>query len=504
MALATVYSRAQNALQAESVGVEVDLASGLPALTVVGLPEAEVKESKDRVRAAITNSGYEFPTRRITVNLAPADLPKEGGRFDLAIALGILCASGQVAASGGRRFEFLGEVSLSGELRSVRGVLPAALAASAAGRGLIVPTDNGPEAALADATGVASAEHLHDVVAALNADEPTAMLTRPEPVTVGAVGGKVPDLADVRGQAQAKRALEIAAAGGHSMLMVGPPGAGKSMLAARLPGLLPPMSRSEALEVASIASISGAGFDPATWGQRPFRDPHHTASGVALVGGGSSPRPGEITRAHRGCLFLDELPEFDRRVLEVLREPLESGEITISRAARQTRYPATFQLIAAMNPCPCGYLGDPSGRCHCTPDQVSRYRRRLSGPLMDRVDMYLSVAAVPRESLVGEDDTVAEASAAVLERVETARMSATRRGTTNNAALDAATVDAVCRPADDARQLLNRAIQTLNLSARGYHRILRLARTIADLAGAETIGANHVAEAVGYRQMDRQ
>lgn len=503
MALATVYSRAQNALQAASVGVEVDLANGLPALTVVGLPEAEVKESKDRVRAAITNSGYEFPTRRITINLAPADLPKEGGRFDLAIALGILAASGQVAAGSVTQFEFLGEVSLSGSLRSVRGVLPAALAATTAGRGLIVPTDNGAEAALADDNSIAVAGHLTDVVTALNSDEPIAALTRPESAGTGARDNDA-DLADVRGQAQAKRALEVAAAGGHSLLMVGPPGAGKSMLASRLAGLLPAMSRDESLEVASIASISGTGFDPADWGQRPYREPHHTASGVALVGGGSSPRPGEITRAHRGCLFLDELPEFDRRVLEVLREPLESGRITISRAARQETFPAAFQLVAAMNPCPCGYLGDPSGRCHCTPEQVGRYRRRLSGPLMDRIDMHLTVAAVPREALIGEDSTPGEPSADIRQRVVAARECAAERGTAANAELGVADLDQMCALSDDARQLLNRAISTLNLSARAYHRILRLARTIADLAAAEVIGANHVAEAVGYRQLDRQ
>lgn len=502
MALATVYSRAQNALQAASIGVEVDLANGLPALTVVGLPETEVKESKDRVRAAITNSGFEFPTRRITVNLAPADLPKEGGRFDLAIALGVLAASGQVAASAVARFEFLGELSLSGTLRAVRGVLPAALAATQAERGLIVPVDNGAEAALAGADSVASGNHLADIVAALNADDPGTALTHPEPALACSTTDTV-DLADVRGQAQAKRALEVAAAGGHSLLMVGPPGAGKSMLAARLPGLLPALSQDESLEIASIASISGSGFDPATWGQRPHREPHHTASGVALVGGGSNPRPGEITRAHRGCLFLDELPEFDRRVLEVLREPLESGHITISRAARQASFPAAFQLIAAMNPCPCGYLGDTSGRCHCTPDQVGRYRRRLSGPLMDRIDMHLHVAAVSRAELTGDAGDGAESSAVVRTRVTAARQRAAARDVATNSELSASALDAACELADDARQLLDRAISTLNLSARAYHRILRLARTIADLADQPRIGANHMAEAIGYRQLDR-
>ncbi|GAB3677295.1 YifB family Mg chelatase-like AAA ATPase [Salinisphaera aquimarina] len=502
MALACVHSRAQTGLHAPAVAVEVDLAGGLPALAIVGLPETEVKESKDRVRAAIVNSGYQFPTRRITVNLAPADLPKEGGRFDLAIALGILAASAQIPAAALAGYEFLGELSLSGALRRVRGALPAALAAQAAGRSLVLPDDNAAEASLAGEQGVRAASHLGEVTASLAGSE--ILWRQPEAVTgirPEASGG---DLADVRGQSQAKRALEIAAAGGHSLLLIGPPGAGKTMLASRLPGLLPDMAQALALEVAAVASISVGGFDPERWGQRPFRAPHHTASGVALVGGGSTPRPGEITLAHGGVLFLDELPEFDRSVLEVLREPLESGHIVISRAARQAEFPAAFQLLAAMNPCPCGYLGDASGRCHCTPERIERYRGRISGPLLDRIDMHLNVAPVARDVLMGNaGQTAAETSAQVRARVSTARGLAAQRGHDRNAAMGPGEIDAFCLLENSARSILEQAIARLGLSARAYHRILRVARTIADLAGAPRIGQAHVAEAIGFRQLDR-
>jgi magnesium chelatase family protein len=500
VALATVQSRAQTGLDAPAVAVEVDLAGGLPALAIVGLPETEVKESKDRVRAAIRNSGYQFPNRRLTINLAPADLPKEGGRFDLAIALGILAASGQIPAAALASYEFLGELSLTGALRGVRGGLPAALAAEAAGRRLVLPEQNGGEAALAGADCTRVATHLADVAASLAGSEvhwhePTA--------EAGRVGSEpAPELADVRGQDQAKRALEIAAAGGHSLLMIGPPGAGKTMLASRLPGLLPPMSRNHALEVAAIASISRGGFDAQQWGRRPFRAPHHTASGVALVGGGSTPRPGEITLAHRGVLFLDELPEFDRRVLEVLREPLESGHIVISRAAQQAEFPAAFQLVAAMNPCPCGYLGDASGRCHCTPERIERYQSRISGPLLDRIDMHLNVNPISTSVLMAPADE-AEASASVQRRVVAARQRAHARSGAPNASLTPAVIDACCAPQPEATQLLEQALARLGLSARGYHRVLRVARTIADLAGHAGIEAADVAEAVGYRQLDR-
>lgn len=497
MSLACVLSRAQTGMQAPLVRVEVDISGGLPALSIVGLPETEVKESKDRVRAAIKNSGYEFPSRRITISLAPADLPKEGGRFDLAVALGILAATGQVPAESLADLEFIGELSLAGELRPVRGSLPSALGCAQDNRKLVVPMDNGAEAALAGPECVYVAPSLTQICASLNGAAPLQAARAPE-----LASETVPDISDVRGQHQAKRALEIAAAGGHSLLMSGPPGSGKSMLAARLPGLLPPMTQTEAIEAASVASISLGGFDPARhWGVRPFRAPHHTASGVALVGGGPTPRPGEITLAHHGVLFLDELPEFERKVLEVLREPLESGKITISRAARQAEFPARFQLIAAMNPCPCGYLGDESGRCHCSADRVTRYLGRISGPLLDRIDMRLNVARVDRDVLTQAQPTDAEHSAAVRERVVAARRFAREHGRGQpNASLNTAGVNQFCRLDESALTVLNQAMDRLSLSARAHSRILKLARSIADLAQAEDIGVAHVAEAISYRE----
>ena len=499
MSLATVLSRAQNGLTADLVRVEVHLAAGLPGLNIVGLPEAAVREAKDRVKAAISTCGYQFPNRRITCNLAPADLPKEGGRFDLAIALGILAASGQIPAERIENTEILGELSLSGELRSVQGALPAALKAAAAGHRLLVPAANVAEASLAQAAEILSSHHLGALCAALHAGP---LLPLPPPERRVEMRSSGPDLAEVRGQAQAKRALEIAAAGGHSLLMVGPPGSGKSMLAQRLTGLLPPMSEAEALECAAIASISAGGFDAQKWGVRSFRSPHHTASAVALVGGGGQPRPGEITLAHLGVLFLDELPEFDRRVLEVLREPLESGAITISRAARQVDFPARFQLIAAMNPCPCGYQGDASGKCRCTPDQVLRYRGRISGPLLDRIDMQIFVPRVERGQL-GATAVSGEDSATVRERVIAAHQRQLQRQGMPNARLSPKQIDRHCQPEPAARLLLDQAMSRLSLSARAYHRLLKLARTIADLAGIETIGLAQIAEAVRYRELDR-
>jgi magnesium chelatase family protein len=450
------------------------------------------------VRAAIQCAQFEFPARRITVNLAPADLRKDGGRFDLAIALGILAASGQVPLDALRDVEFLGELGLTGELRAVDGVLPAALAAVAAGRRLVVPTDNGAEAALVRDIEASTARTLLEVCAALEGRKILPQALAPPTVRTHGV-----DMSDVRGQTQARRALEVAAAGNHHLLLIGPPGCGKSLLASRLTGLLPEASEAEALQSAAIASVSGRGLDPARWRERPYRNPHHTASAVALVGGGAEPRPGEISLAHNGVLFLDELPEWDRRALEVLREPLESGVVTISRAARQSEFPARFQLVAAMNPCPCGWAGDPSARCRCSPDAVARYRARISGPLLDRIDLHVDVPRLPPAQL-RPDAPDGESSAAVRARVEAARTVQQARAGKPNAQLTQAETMAASRLSAADQALLERAIDSLQLSARSMHRILRVARTIADLAGSTDIASVHLAEALGYRRIDRQ
>jgi magnesium chelatase family protein len=500
VALAVVYSRAKHGIDAPEVAVEVHLASGLPGLTIVGLPETAVRESKDRVRGALLTAGFEFPAQRITVNLAPADLPKEGGRFDLPIALGILVASRQVRPNSLQNLECIGELALSGELRPVPGVLPAALRCRAVGRELILPQANAEEAALVRGALLIPARHLLEVCAHLNGLRPLpAWESQPKAATAG----EAEDLAEVRGQFHAKRALEIAAAGRHNLLMLGPPGTGKSMLASRMPSILPDLSEEEALETAAIASVSEVPFRPANWRRPPFRAPHHTASAPALVGGGSTPKPGEISLAHNGVLFLDELPEFDRRVLEVLREPLERGSITISRAAQRLDFPARFQLIAAMNPCPCGYLGDSSGRCHCTLDQIARYRSRISGPLLDRIDMHIEVPRVDHETLFSECPQGEAGSATIRQRVTAARELAYRRSGCANADLPVRQIDRFCRPDRTGRALLEQAMSRLNLSHRAYHRILKLARTIADLQGSVAIEANHIGEAIGYRRLDR-
>ncbi|MEF9977582.1 MAG: YifB family Mg chelatase-like AAA ATPase [Thermomonas sp.] len=502
MGLAIVHSRARVGVRAPEVRVEVHLAGGLPSMSIVGLPEAAVREAKDRVRAAIQCAQFEFPSRRITINLAPADLPKDGGRFDLAIALGILAASGQLSNDALQDWEFLGELALTGEIRSVDGVLAAAIAAGDAGRRLLVAPGNGAEAALASTVEVRTARTLLEVCAALDAGK-----VLPHAQALPCQDRPPPDLTDVRGQALARRALEIAAAGFHHLLFVGPPGSGKTLLASRLCGILPPPSEAEALESASIASARGfgpdsRGLDPTRWRQRPFRAPHHTASAVALVGGGADPRPGEISLAHHGVLFLDELPEWSRHALEVLREPLESGSVSISRAARHCEFPARFQLVAAMNPCPCGWAGDPSGRCLCNDEMIRRYRARISGPLLERIDLHVEVPRLPPSAL-RTDGPPGEASAAVRERVMRARNLQLARCEQTNARLDQAQTDAHCRLAPRDTALLERAVDSLQLSARSLHRILRVARTIADLADSADIQTPHLTEAIGYRRLER-
>ena len=496
MSVATVASRALAGIDAPEVTVEVHLGPGLPAFHIVGLPDAEVREARDRVRAALNHVHFEFPARRITVNLAPAELPKDSSRFDLPIALGILAASGQlpVAALAGQ--EFAGELSLTGDLRPVRGALAMALSARAAGRAFVLPEGNAPQAALAEGARILPARTLLEVVAHLAGEAPLPVYAGGAP----AQSPTYPDFNDVKGQNQVKRALEVAAAGSHSVLMVGPPGTGKSMLAARFPGILPPMSEAEALEVAAIHSVSSIGFDPLRWGERPYRAPHHSASGPALVGGGNLPRPGEISLAHHGVLFLDELPEFDRDVLEALREPLESGWVSIARAARQAQFPARFQLVAAMNPCPCGHCGDRNGRCRCTPERIARYRGRISGPLADRIDIKLEVPAPREAELVAP--VAGESSSAIRTRVERARGLQLARQGKPNSLLGTVEIDRHCGTDKEGDQLLRHALARLLLSARAYHRVLRVARTIADLAGKGTLAAEHIAEAIQYRRLD--